>query len=69
MSRMKLQLEESFIFGDHGVTQIKSVLLVVFSTRDCTETVYIIVVRMFTFWPKTFPCDLFLKIIQCDFLL
>lgn len=48
---------------------MKSVLLVVFSTRDCTETVYIVVVMMFTFWVKTFPCDLFLKTIQCDFLL
>lgn len=63
---MKLQLKESLIFG---VSQMKSVLLVVFSTRDCTETVYIVVVMMFTFWVKTFPCDLFLKTIQCDFLL
>lgn len=66
---MKLQPEESLTSGVHGVTQIKSVLLVVFLTRDCTETDYIVVVRMFTFWPKTFPSDLFLKTIQCDFLL
>lgn len=30
---MKLQLEESLFFGVHGVTQIKSVLLVVFFNK------------------------------------
>lgn len=55
---MKLQLEESLIFG---VIQIKPVLLVVFLTRDCTEIVYIIVVRMFTFQSQTFLCDFFLR--------